>query len=73
MTRPRRYGRVRDACGTLALCLVVVAAVVWVVVRTVVMWIAGHPGAVGVVIAFALGGGAAGSWIRARRDRDGGE
>lgn len=72
-TGPRRRSRIRDGCATLALCLVVVAAVVWVIVRTVVMWIAGHPGAVAILVAFAIGGGVAGTWIQVRQDRDRGE
>jgi len=48
--------------GTLAYCLSVVAAGVWVVVRTVTMWTTGHPAAVGVVVLLACAGGV-GGWL----------
>lgn len=50
-SRPRLPG-----CGTFLLLLVIVAASVWVVVRTVTMWITGHAG------------GALGGWVGARYD-----
>lgn len=53
-TRRRRRGGAR---GTIALLLVIVAASVWVIVRAVTMWLAGHPEAVAfVVLLMGLGG-----------------
>jgi restriction system protein len=52
--RPRRR---LPGCGTALLLLAVVAGSVWVVVRSVTLWITGHPEAVALVVAFgALGG-----------------
>lgn len=52
--RPRRR---LPGCGTALLLLAVVAGGVWVVVRSVTMWITGHPEAVALVVAFAALGG----------------
>lgn len=52
-----RRRRWRPSCGSLLLAAVVVAGSVWVVVRSVTLWVSAHPEAlVAVVLVGALGG-----------------
>jgi hypothetical protein len=70
MTTRRRRRRIpRPDCSTILLCLAVLAAGVWVVVRSVVMWITGHPGAVTVLLVLAGLTGAGTYEVSTRRQR----
>lgn len=61
-----RHGRIRDACGTIALILGIVAAGTWVLVHAITEWISGHPEVVGLAVLVALLGGAGGSRLSGR-------
>lgn len=65
----RTRGRARDACGMIALLLVIVAASVWVIVRNVTAWLGGHPEAVAFVVLLMGLGGLGGPKVAERASR----
>lgn len=65
----RRRSRIGDACGSIALLLVIVAASVWVIVRNVTLWIGGHPEAVALAVLLMGLGGWGGPRVAARASR----
>lgn len=68
MTRRDRRPLIRlPGCGTLLGCLTIVAAAVWVIVRTVTLWVTGHPWLVIAVLAAMAGAGTLGGRAAARR------
>jgi restriction system protein len=64
--------RLRDGCGTLLGCLLIAAAAVVVIVRSVTVWISGHPEIVIGLIALMALGGWSGPRVAQRLGRPGG-
>jgi restriction system protein len=68
---PGRRPRLRDGCGTLLGCLLIAAAAVFVIVRSVTVWISGHPEIVAGLIALMALGGWSGPRVAQRLGRPG--